>query len=243
MNIEAGHSSRSRFFLENVRSRSKDAIRGLLIWFASLTVTAIIVAASFEWFDRPIALLAHRGPRASHGGIWAWLTQIPNPLIPLALIAFVVLGLRALLGRPLSNHQAVAFVCSLSVIVTETAKDQLKFLFGRTWPESWMGNNPSFIRDGVYGFNILHGGGAYQSFPSGHTAAACAVLSVLWIYYPRLKWLWVAGGLAVGAGLVGANYHFLSDVIAGAFLGVSAGWLVSSIWKLTGLSPSPKGNG
>ena len=98
-----------------------------------------------------------------------------------------------------------------------------------------MGNNPSFIRDGVYGFNFLQGGGAYQSFPSGHMAAACAVLSVLWIYYPRLKWLWMVGGLAVGAGLVGGNFHFLSDVIAGGFLGISAGWLVSSIWKMSGL--------
>jgi membrane-associated phospholipid phosphatase len=243
MSIEAGHSSRSRFFLENIRSRSKDAIRGLFIWFTSLMVTATIVAISFQWLDRPIALLAHRVPRSSTNGTWEWLTRIPNPLIPLALIAFVVLGLRALLGRSLSNRQAVAFVCSLSVIVTETAKDQLKFLFGRTWPESWMGNNPSFIRDGVYGFNFLHGGGAYQSFPSGHMAAACAVLSVLWICYPRLKWLWVAGGLAVGAGLVGGNYHFLGDVIAGGFLGISAGWLVSSIWKMSGLSPSPKRNG
>jgi membrane-associated phospholipid phosphatase len=119
--------------------------------------------------------------------------------------------------------------------LAETAKAQLKFLFGRTWPESWMGNNPSFIRDGVYGFNFLHGEGAYQSFPSGHMAAACAVLSVLWIWHPRLKVLWAIGGIAVGVGLVGANYHFLSDVIAGGFLGVSAGWSVRSIWKGCGL--------
>jgi membrane-associated phospholipid phosphatase len=251
MGIEAGHSSPSRFrigskavfSLKNIRSRSRDAIRGLFIWFTSLMVTAIIVAISFQWLDRPIALLAHRGPSASNDGLWAWLTHIPNPLIPLALIAFVVLGVRALLGRPLSNHQAVAFICSLSVIITETAKDQLKFLFGRTWPETWTGNNPSFIRDGVYGFNFLHGGGGYQSFPSGHMGAACAVLSVLWICYPQLKLLWLFGGLAVGAALVGGNYHFLSDVIAGAFLGISGGWLVWSIWKMSGLGPSPKRNG
>jgi hypothetical protein len=40
---------------------------------------------------------------------------------------------------------------------------------------------------------------------------------------------------AVGVGLVRPNYHFLSDVIAGGFLGVSAGWLVRSIWKVSGL--------
>jgi len=206
-------------------------MRALFIWLASLTATAAVIAVSFKWLDRPIALLVHSEQRFPHSGVWEWLTRIPNPLIPLALIGFVVLGLRALITRSLSNYQATAFVCSLSVIFAETAKDQLKFIFGRTWPESWMGNNPSFIRDGVYGFNFMHGGNAYQSFPSGHTASACAVLSVLWTQYPRLRWFWTVAGLAVGAGLVGTNYHFLSDVIAGAFLGISTGWLVNSIWK------------
>lgn len=240
MSIETNRSSRSALLRwsrtvsssENIRSKSKDAIRGLFAWLASLMATAMIVAISFQWLDRPIALLVHRGPRISNNsGLWEWLTHIPNPLIPLALIAFVGLGLRVLIGRSLSNYQAAAFVCSLSIIFAETAKTQLKFVFGRTWPESWMGNNPSFIRDGVYGFNFLRGEGAYQSFPSGHMTATCAVLSVLWIWYPRLRWLWTIAGLAVGAGLVGANYHFLSDVISGAFLGISAGLLVNAIWK------------
>lgn len=208
-------------------------MRGAFVWLASLMATVVIVAISFQWLDRPIALLAHRELHHSHNGTWELLTHIPDPLIPLALIAFVVVCLRALLSRSLSNYQAAAFVCSISVIFAETTKDQLKFLFGRTWPETWTENNPSFIRDGVYGFNFLHGGGAYQSFPSGHMAAACAVLSVLWIWYPRLRWFWMIAGLAVGAGLVGANYHFLSDVIAGAFLGASTAWLVRSIWKVS----------
>lgn len=209
-------------------------MRAVFAWFMSLMATAIMVAISYQWLDRPIALLVHSEAQRAQHGWWKLLTHIPNPLVPIALIAFVLLGLRALIGRSLRSYQAAALVCSLSVLVSEACKDQLKFLFGRTWPESWTGNNPSFIRDGVYGFNIMHGGGAYGSFPSGHMATACAVLSVLWIWYPRLRWLWTAAGLAVGAGLVGANYHFLSDVIAGAFLGVSAGWLVRSIWKASG---------
>src|SRR5882757_3609797 len=135
MSIETDRLNRSGFLIwsravfssEKIRSKSKDAIRGFFIWLASLLATAIIVAISFQWLDRPIALLVHSGPHEPNNGLWIWLTPIPNPLIPLALIAFVVLGLRALLGRSLLNRQAVAFVCSLSVIVTETAKDQLKF--------------------------------------------------------------------------------------------------------------------
>ena len=32
-------------------------------------------------------------------------------------------------------------------------------------------------------------------------------------------------------GLVGADFHFLGDVIAGAFLGVSTGWLTVVLWE------------
>ena len=35
--------------------------------------------------------------------------------------------------------------------------------------------------------------------------------------------------LAVAVGLVGADYHFLSDVIAGSFLGASTGWMVTAL--------------
>jgi len=209
-------------------------MRAIFVWFSGLLITSLMVVISYQWLDRPIALLVHSEAQRAQHGWWKFLTYIPNPLVPLALIAFVLLGLRALISRSLRPYQAAALVCSLSVLVAEACKDQLKVLFSRTWPESWTGNNPSFIRDGVYGFNFMHGGGAYASFPSGHMATACAVLSVLWIWYPRLRWLLTAAGLAVGAGLVAANYHFLSDVIAGAFLGVSAGWLVRSIWKASG---------
>lgn len=206
-------------------------MRAIFQWLVGLMATVVAVTVSFQWFDRPIALMAHNDLGHPHFGIIEQLTHIPDPLVSLAVVTFILLGLRALIGRSLSTHQAAAFVSSLSVIFAETTKDQLKFIFGRTWPETWVGNNPSFIRDGVYGFHFMHGGAAYQSFPSGHMAATCAVISVLWILYPRLRWLCTIAGLAVGAVLVGADYHFLSDVIAGAFVGISAGWMVTAFWK------------
>jgi membrane-associated phospholipid phosphatase len=215
-------------------------MRALAIWLGAVLATVIAVAISYQWLDRPIALLMHGEFQRQGAGWWKWLSRIPNPLIPLAIVAFVVLGLRALVSRTLPRYQAAVFVGSVSVMVTEAAKNQLKFLFGRSWPESWIGNNPSFIRDGVYGFHFMHGGGAYNSFPSGHMASTCAVLTVVWFWYPGLRWLCVVGALAVAAGLVGANYHFLSDVIAGGFLGASIGWLTTAIWHLATPSSFPK---
>jgi membrane-associated phospholipid phosphatase len=119
-----------------------------------------------------------------------------------------------------------------SLAVATVLKDELKFAFGRTWPETWIRNNPSFIRDGVYEFFPFHGGPGYTSFPSGHAATICTVMTVLWICYPRWRPLYGLCMLAVAVGLVGANFHFLSDVIAGSYLGISAGWLGVTLWEI-----------
>jgi membrane-associated phospholipid phosphatase len=214
------------------RDESQIIMGSILKWFGSAIATAAVVANSFQWFGRPVALMVHQCTRHPHRKIFDQLTHIPDPLIPIAVVEFIVLGVKEFYGRSLSNYQAAAFVCSLSVVFAESINDQTKFIFGRTWPEAWLQNNPSFIGDGTYGFNLMHGGSAYQSFPSGQMAATCAVVSVLWIWYPQLRWVGAIAVVAVAVGLVGANYHFLSDVIAGAFVGTMTGWMVTAIWSV-----------
>jgi undecaprenyl-diphosphatase len=65
----------------------------------------------------------------------------------------------------------------------------------------------------------------FQSFPSGESAATFAVAALLGCRFPPLRIpLFVAASLVAGARvLVGA--HALSDVWAGAMLGLVAGWL------------------
>ena len=90
-------------------------------------------------------------------------------------------------------------LASTSVIVAETIKGGLKYIFGRLWPDTWVQNNPSFIHDGAYGFNFFHGGPGYASFPSGHTTVTCALISVLWILYPYWRPFYAAIILAVAS--------------------------------------------
>jgi membrane-associated phospholipid phosphatase len=198
-------------------------------WLASLLATAVAVVIAYLWIDRPLALLAHR--QLAHHETFAQLTHIPDPFAPLAVIVFVGLGLWAFSGRVLSKLQTTALLASLSLVMAEATKNMLKFVFGRTWPETWVRNNPSFIHDGVYGFNPFYGGQGFASFPSGHTAVTCAVISVLWIAYPRWRALYALIVTAVAVGLIGANYHFLSDVIAGGFVGASTGWMATYFWR------------
>jgi membrane-associated phospholipid phosphatase len=198
-------------------------------WAASFALMIVAVALSYVWLDRPIAVYVH----GEFQGVKAlpWLTFIPECLAVLAVAIFIVMGWRVAIGRHLSRVESVFLVCGVSLTVAVAIKDQLKFAFGRTWPETWVNNNPSLIRNHVYGFNPFHGGLGYSSFPSGHTTAICAVMSVLWICYPKFRAIYALLIAAVAIGLIGADYHFLSDVIAGGFLGVSTGCMTVSFWE------------
>jgi membrane-associated phospholipid phosphatase len=207
-------------------------------WLASLGVTVVAAAIAYLWLDRPLALFAHG--LIGHREAFDRLTHIQDPLVPLAVVVFVALGLLALSGRTLSKVSATLLLCSLSLIIAEVTKNQLKAIFGRTWPDTWIANNPSFIHDGVYGFNLFHGGAGYASFPSGHTTVICAVISVLWMSYPKFHALYLLVVLAVTIGLLGANYHFLSDIIAGAFVGVSTGGMTAALWQARQVRQSRK---
>lgn len=201
----------------------------LVRWLIALAITAVAVVVCYFWVDRPLALLAHAytGERET----FARFTHIPDPLIPLASVAFVLCGLWTFAGRPMTRPVTAGALCGISLIVAETIKSELKFVFGRLWPDTWVQNNPSFIHDGAYGFFFFHGGHGYASFPSGHTTVTCALISVLWILYPYWRPFYAAIVMAVAVGLIGANYHFLGDVIAGAFLGTSTGWMTVALWR------------
>ena len=197
----------------------------------ALTISAVVVCYLFV--DRPLALFIHaRIPQFR--SFFILVTFIPEPFVAVAVLVVVGVGLRRMMGRPLSRPYAVALLWSIGLFVTVALKNFLKFAFGRTWPETWINNNPSFIRDGVYGFDPFHGGKGFAAFPSGHMAVTCFAMTVLWICYPRLRAAYAVVIAVVAIGLMGANYHFLSDIIAGSFLGVSIGCLAVALWEAGG---------
>jgi membrane-associated phospholipid phosphatase len=100
----------------------------------------------------------------------------------------------------------------------------------RTPLARFLARYPSFIRDHDYAFHWFHGGRGYESFLSGHMAATAAVLSVLWLAYPRWRPLYAVAGCLVAAVLILSNFHFLSDVIAGALLGALIGSMTTVLF-------------
>jgi len=111
-------------------------------------------------------------------------------------------------------------------------KQLLKWGCGRTWPETWQENNPSLIAGGVYGFHPFHWGVAYDSFPSGHAAVICSVTWILWLGYPRWRWWYAMVCFCPCAALVGMNYHFVGDVLAGVILGCMTGAWMGRLFRI-----------
>jgi membrane-associated phospholipid phosphatase len=207
-------------------------------WAVSFALMTVAVLASYFWLDQPIAFFSHNY-LSSAAPIFIEMTRIPELLRAAAMLALLALALWRLAGMPILRPHVIVLLCSVSLIVAEAFKNQLKDAFGRTWPETWINGNPSLIHDGAYGFNFFHGGAGYAAFPSGHTTAICAVASVLWICYPKLRALWGAAIAAVVIGLIGADYHFLSDIIAGGFLGTTTGWCAVLLAGKHAIEPTP----
>jgi len=143
-------------------------------WGVALAITTVGVIASDLWLDQPIAFFVHR--IVADKTIFVWLLRLPVVFLLLSLIVLAWCGLWALINRPFSRFQSVGLACSISFIATNFVNSQLKYAFGRTWPDTWIENNPSLIQNGVFGFNPFHGGPGFASFPSGHVAAVCAVM-------------------------------------------------------------------
>ncbi len=140
---------------------------------------------------------------------------------------------RALARGSLTPAESAVLRVACAILIAWALKEELKFGFGRTWPETWIKccPNPSYFGDGTYGFFPFTGGQGYASFPSGHTTAITAFAGSLWFLWPKLRWLGIVLTLAVVIGLLGADYHWLSDIIAGGILGGTTGAVAANIGR------------
>ena len=205
---------------------------------------ALLVGVSVLLVDRPVATWVHhhlgdarfRWFTARYDGHllpvgpFSLMAGPAQALGPLAVSVFVILAVAAAAGWRPKMPGRIALALTLSVFAAMEINSILKSVFGRTWPESWLGNNPSWIRDGTYGFFLFHGGTGWGSFPSGHTSVITTPATILWIVWPELRIVWATTVAVVIAGLIGGNYHFVSDIIGGVYLGVAIGlgiaWLM-----------------
>ncbi len=177
------------------------------------------LVVAYALLDQPIAIAAH----ALHRPQWCvWLTWIADVPGPAAVLGLAAGGVAWLAGWKPGPWGRVLLAACVATLAASAAKDVLKFAFGRPWPETWVNNNPSWIGTHTYGLFPFHGGAGWASFPSGHTTLITAPCAALWSVR-RLRPLLAALPVLVVVGLLGCDFHFLSDCLAGGLLGVAMG--------------------
>jgi membrane-associated phospholipid phosphatase len=199
-----------------------------LPWGVAALIVILAVLISVNFLDRPIAKLCYS--TFGHLMIVREFSGTPSFFGPLQILLLLIFLFRRIALYPFAYPDVVLVLCEASSLTTRLLLPPIKFAFGRTWP---LEGHPSFLNDGVYGFNFFTAGHQFEAFPSGHTASVCALAGVLWATYPRFRLLYAAGVAAIAVALVAGDFHFLSDVLAGGFIGVSVALLVLAAWDIS----------
>jgi membrane-associated phospholipid phosphatase len=198
------------------------------MWLLALAACAGLIVLSFSRIDVPLA--QHFWNVA---GFLRPLNTAFGATVVLSLESVVTLGLvfaRLIRGRLPRSGEALAIACLASICTYGINDAVLKPCFGVPVPGAVMAGT-------IHAFHFLAGAGNF-SFPSGHMALAGSFAGVFISLYrvsllPLIVLLLLAGAL-----LVIGDWHFLSDVVAGGFVGLSSGMLAGGAWSLHSEEPS-----
>ncbi len=150
--------------------------------------------------------------------------NIPDVLVYLVAGATVLMWIVYIyryINKKLDAETSFLRLAASTLPVTYFIKVFLQFTFGRTSPRNWLISHEPLL----FKFFNEHGG----SFPSGHMTVFVAFGTAVFIYFPKYRKLVVALLVILGFALIGTDYHFLSDVIAGAYLGFV---ITYTLWRL-----------
>ncbi len=189
---------------------------------AALTVAAAI-ALLYLFVDREVSLAAYELRHTIWHGLARRISLAASgEAAYTALSVGLVLGAcDAITGGLSRRARSILYVC-LTVAAAMILGDLFKNLFGRARP-------PLLFEDGIYGFFPMTAGDMHRSFPSGHSLRIFSAMTALGFVLPKLRLPALAFAVIVGASRVVALRHYPSDVLFGAFIGITVavwGWRI-----------------
>ncbi|HAJ27580.1 MAG TPA: phosphatase PAP2 family protein [Syntrophus sp. (in: bacteria)] len=179
-----------------------------ILLFTLFFCTAI--TGSYLFVDLPVAI-AIRTMDTQIVNVFQVITRLGNAvwyLVPAALL-FLLFHYT---WRKEQWARWSLFVFS-TVAVSGLTTDLLKWLTGRWRPKA-------HLHDQLYGFDYFGVGYEATSFPSGHATTIWTFCLAMTLLFPRYRLLWYVLAIAVSISRVIVGAHYLSDVLAGAYVAV-----------------------
>lgn len=201
-------------------------IESVIIYTISMIILAIL---SYYYIDIPVANLSYYYTRISSVHlVWLYATYLQPLYFILSPWFIFYLIVRVILKKPILAWHKIALIMVFSMCLTFLINEQIRYIFGRYWPATWFHGNLSLINNNAYGFTWFKMQKEYQAFPSGHTALIFgAMMPLMWLTSDKkIKWFALFNGLAVGIGLILMCFHFVSDVLIGALVGVVVAYFI-----------------
>lgn len=178
---------------------------------------------SFTTMDVPLAQFMFAASRHLNG-LQRHLGGATFLMIEVVLFcSAIIIGLLKGAMPPLGKATAVASATSIFAYLFNDSI--LKVAFGIP--------NPSDVIRGANHTIHWFSGSSLCSFPSGHMILSSSFAGVFVGFYRASFWpllVILVGGAAL---LVVGGWHFVSDVIAGTFIGLSVGLVSAKRWGLT----------
>lgn len=177
-------------------------------WFSLACALAFVI--SYEWIDIPLAQALQPIGSLTHAS-FGFITELGEGavyLVPLGLV-FLWAWLK---GEELwATRAGFVFV---AVAVPGIFADILKPVFARARPVL-------LFRENVFGFTWGSPHANAWSFPSGHSVTVAALAVALYALYPPAWPAYALLALLVMASRIILDAHYLSDVIAGLYIGAA----------------------
>ena len=188
-------------------------------YLASLSAVFAITLLCFFFVDREVARYFWAIPAdTTIKQVFAALSYMGEAqyyLVP-PLILYVLLRKRFAYAA-----RASLFVFA-TVAVSGITVNILKFVFGRLRPEM-------YFKENLFGFDWFHYGHSFASFPSGHSATAFGAWLAFALIAPKYRWFFITVGVLVASSRVILTAHYVSDVIAGIYVGAVATLILYNI--------------
>jgi membrane-associated phospholipid phosphatase len=173
---------------------------------------ALLLVATAVLIDAPVAGWVAHVKHPVLDGVVGLLNPIGSGVTLLVMCVGISTACR---WWPQSRLREAAWLGALGFACAGLVEFTLKHLVGRARPDAadhglviW---GPTFAPD-------------VDSFPSGHATSVFVVAAVFAAFYPRVSWLLYTLAAAIALGRVYLERHYVSDILAGALIGVVAAW-------------------